>query len=568
MNQTKDYVDAVLNGSIVAGKKIKLAAKRHLNDLARSKDKKYLFYFDNEEAENAIRFIESLPKTDGTALQMAPFQKWIIGELYGWREKETHNRRYDRAFISMARKNSKTYLASGMAANGLLREKQPAKGRQVLFVSNALKQAKLGYDMLASSLNQIRKQSVYMRRRIKVQKQAITDLASDSKAVALAADTSTLDGYAGTTIILDEWHESKTREVYNVLKSGMAQEKNGLLAIVSTSGLNLNVPMYEEYKMLSKVLTGTEKADRYFIAIYELDDKEEVFDQSKWEKANPLLCEPTVKNKMIENIQSDVDLAVKQNTLIPVLVKNFNMWQQAEENSYIAADDWQQGTIATPPKITKRDIYLGVDLSKSNDLTSVSWIIPTGNNKFYCDSHSWVGTKYGLDTKIKRDGIDYLSLERAGECSITKLDSGVIDYDDIFNYVTEFIETNQLNVKALAFDPWNFNALLTKFEKLNYPLIEVRQGTKTLNTPTRTFREQLFAGNIQHSSNKLLAYAVNNAILKYDNSGVQIDKARNANRIDPLAALMNAYVTSMDYYENEVNHEKANSFYKSKNFDF
>ena len=63
--------------------------------------------------------------------------------------------------------------------------------------------------MLSSGLRQVRKQSKYMRQRIKVQKQAITDLETDSQALALASDTSTLDGYAGTTVILDEWHEAK-----------------------------------------------------------------------------------------------------------------------------------------------------------------------------------------------------------------------------------------------------------------------------------------------------------------------------------------------------------------------
>ena len=281
------YVDDVLNGKIKACRKIQLACQRHVNDLERSKSADFPFYYDQDMADKAIRFIELLPKTDGSPLTMQPFQRFIIASLYGWREKETGNRRFDRAFISMARKSGKTYLASGMAALGLLMEKEPAMNRQVLFVSNALKQAKLGYNMLSSELRQIRQQSKAMRKRIKVQKQAITDNLTGSTAVALASDTGTLDGYAGTTIILDEWHEAKDRKVYNVLKSGQANEPNSLLAVVSTSGLNLNVPMHDEYLMLNDVLNGKIKADRYFVAIWELDDREEVYDEANWIKANP-----------------------------------------------------------------------------------------------------------------------------------------------------------------------------------------------------------------------------------------------------------------------------------------
>ncbi len=561
------YVDDVLGGKVVANKKIKLACQRFKDNLKRSKSDDFNFYYDDKQARKAIAFMEQLPKTDGGKLKLQPFQQWIISELYGWREKSTGNRMYTQAFISMSRKNSKTFLASGIGAIGLLMESKPAMNRDVLFVSNALKQAKLGYDMLSSGLRQVCKQSAYMKQRLLIQKQAITDLESNSKAKALASDTSTLDGYAGTTIILDEYHQATNRKVYDVLRSGQIQQPNGLMAIISTAGLNLNCPMYQDYKLYTKVLNGKEKAPRTFIAIWELDDKEEVYNQKNWIKANPLMSEPNVKKTMTEAIQADVDLATKQDNLIPVLVKNFNMWQQASENSYISASDWEKTSI-DEPNLMNKEVYFGVDLSKSNDLTAVSWLVPTGNGHFYCDSHSWIGTKYGLDSKIKRDGIDYRSMERAGECTITKLSSGIIDYDEVFDYIQSLIGKYNWTVKFIAYDPYNFDNLLTKFDKANYPMYEVRQGTKTLNIPTRAFREELFAGNIQHGKNKILSYAVNNAILKIINNGWQIDKARNTNRIDPIAALMNAYVAGMNYYDEAQDTHQTNEYYSSDDFGF
>lgn len=562
------YVDDVLNEKVVAGEKIRLACERFKRDLERSNNDDFPFYYDQHKADKAIKFIEMLPKTDGTKLKMQPFQKWIISELYGWREKSTGYRRYDRAFISMARKSGKTYLASGMAGIGLLMEQVPARNRQVLFVSNALKQAKLGYDMLSSELRQVRQQSKFMRQRVLVQKQAITDLKTDSKAMALASDTGTLDGYAGTTIILDEWHEAKDRKVYNVLKSGQGNEPNSLLAVISTSGLNLNVPMHDEYLMLNDVLKGKTKADRYFIAIWELDNQNEVFNPEMWIKANPLMSEPHVKQRMTEKLQADLDLAEQQNNLTPFLVKNMNMWIQASEDSYIQADDWKQAAVdVSDSDLKQKDIYIGIDLSKSNDLTAVSWLIPLGNNKFYCDSHSWVGTKYGLDTKIKRDGIDYRAMSKRGECTITTLDSGVIDYDDVFNYIKRLVDRYDFKVKKVAYDPYNSTSLITKLEKNNYPLFEVRQGVFTLNVPTRKFRDELFNGNIVHADNKVLAYAVNNAIVKVTNNGWQLDKARNANRIDPIAALIDAYVAGMDHYEQKQKSDDLNAFYTSDFFN-
>lgn len=98
--------------------------------------------------------------------------------------------------------------------------------------------------------------------------------------------------------------------------------------------------------------------------------------------------------------------------------------------------------------------------------------------------------------------------------------------------------------------------------------MEVRQGVFTLNVPTRIFREQLYEGNVIHAPNKLLAYAVNNTILKVDNNGVIINKNKNSNRIDSIAALMNAYTQAMYHFEEIEGRRANNEFYQSDEFGF
>lgn len=563
------YVEDVLSGKITAGRKIQQACQRFKNDLERSKnDDSFPYYYDEKMAHKACQFVQMLPLTNGGKFHLAKYQEWIVSELYGWRVRGTGERRYTQGMVSMARKSGKTYLAASLAAIGLMMENKPAKNRQVLFVSNALKQAKLGYDMLSSSLRQVQKTSRLIRHRVKVQKERITDLPTDSFATALASDTNTLDGYAGTTIILDEYAAAKDRKVYDVLKSGQAQEPNSLLLIISTSGLDLNVPMYSEYKMLSDVLAGKKRADRYFIAIWELDDRKEVTKPKTWVKANPIFEIPAIKKRMQPKIQDDVNLGIAQDDLIPVLTKNFNMWLQAADDSYISVDDWDKAEIEKPD-IRGRDVYIGFDMSKTNDLTAVSWIVPI-DGRFYVDSHSWVGTKYGLDRKIKLDGFNYRAGEKRGECSITTLASGVIDTDDVFTYLQRTIQQNQWNVKAICYDPWNFNNILAKCEKElpDIPLIEVRQGALTLNVPTREFRDNLFQKKIVHNDNQLLRYSMINARIKEDNNGWQLQKkSRNSNsRIDPAAALMNAYVFARTYFDDQEKNKTLNDFYSSPEF--
>ncbi|MZV29335.1 terminase large subunit, partial [Lactiplantibacillus plantarum] len=459
-----DYCNKVLSGEIVANQKIKSACKRELSDRERiNNDDDFNYYFDNKQALKAIKFMSLIPKTDGTRLEMALFQKWIIGELYGWRENGTGNRRYNKAFISMARKNSKTYVASCIAIASLLLEDKPAKNRQILFVSNALKQAKIGYEMVSSELRQVVKLSPALRSTLDIKKKQITKLDDDSFIVPVAGKAETLDGFNPTTAIIDEYHQASNHAIYNVLKSGMGQQKNGLLCIISTSGFNLKGAMFQDYQTMTDILNGKQANDRQFIAIWELDERDEVNDQDCWIKANPLFEVPAVKQLMAENLSNDVATARQQNDLVPVLVKQFNMWYQSNSDSFISHDEWAK-TIVEKPDIQGKKIIFGIDLSKSNDLTSVSWIVPQDDGTYYCDSHSWIATKYGLLEKMKQDNINYKALATAGECDITDLESGVIDYQDIFDFIKRMVTENDLKVEAVTYDPWSFGYLLSQFE--------------------------------------------------------------------------------------------------------
>ncbi|WP_222848609.1 terminase TerL endonuclease subunit, partial [Lactiplantibacillus plantarum] len=344
--------------------------------------------------------------------------------------------------------------------------------------------------------------------------------------------------------------------------------KNGLLCIISTSGFNLKGAMFQDYQTMTDILNGKQANDRQFIAIWELDERDEVNDQDCWIKANPLFEVPAVKQLMAENLSNDVATARQQNDLVPVLVKQFNMWYQSNSDSFISHDEWAK-TIVEKPDIQGKKIIFGIDLSKSNDLTSVSWIVPQDDGTYYCDSHSWIATKYGLLEKMKQDNINYKALATAGECDITDLESGVIDYQDIFDFIKRMVTENDLKVEAVTYDPWSFGYLLSQFEKEDWSLVETSQNNKTLSFPTKQFKEYLLNGQITHPNNHLLAIAVSNSVLIYDSTGnCRINKMKNNEKIDPLAALMNSWVYTSNELIEGTDNEADNEFYTSDEFTF
>lgn len=558
------YFREVHAGTTKVSAKNKAAIERFKSDYKRQDTEGFPYHFDELKAEQAIDFVELMPAKNGEQMTLEPFQRWIIAELFGWRCSDG-TRRYRQAFISMARKNSKSFLMSRLGAIYLLMETQPAMSREIIFVANTSKQAHLSFDLMKSGLLKLTQVSPVVRRRLILNRDEVTDKPTQSHALTLATNLNSIDGYQSDLAIVDEYAEAKTDDLMRVLKSGQVNSENALLAVISTCGNDLSSPMKHEYDFVSKVLNGEVQADRYFIAIWEQDKRAEVYHADKWEKSNPLLHNAERAKVMRPALQSDVDQYSAQGNMLPLYIRNFNMWYQQNSASYISDSDWAKAECQDLPELTG-DIFIGVDLSKSTDLTSVSWVLPTTAGGHYVDSHSFIGTKWGLDTKIKRDRFDYRASAERGECSITELETGLIDYNKVLSFIEGL--ASGYNLQGIYYDPWHFSYLLQEFSDRDYPLIEVRQGQRTLSMPTLTFRDKVFSNEIQHPHNELLGYSINNAILKYDtNNNPIIDKTKESNKIDPVDALLNAW-TGIAIADNDKKESANNDFYTSEEFSF
>lgn len=385
--------------------------------------------------------------------------------------------------------------------------------------------------------------------------------------IPLPSEADRLDGYGGTTCIIDEAHAAKNSEIYNVLESGQGQQKNALLAIISTRGFR-RMFMYQHEQILTKILNKEIQDDRYFIAIYEQDDKEDVISLKNtdlWQQSNPLLAVPEVSEVMLPKLINDVQSAVASDSLAPVLTKNFNLWSDINHDSFINLQTWQSATIAKPD-IDGKHVVFGVDLSKSNDLTSISWLVQLDNGTYYADSHSFVANKDDIVAKGKRERVNYVSLARKGECDISQTDSGVIDYDVIYEWLIDFIKLHNLQVDAISFDPYQMSYLIPRLEKY-YELVPIRQNNKTLSAPTKDFQDKILTKTIVHADNTLLQRAVENGVLVYDSTNsCRLDKRRNSQKIDPLAALLDSYVYLFNSRLEEIKNNADNDYYENLKF--
>lgn len=567
-----EYKKAIDNGAIRAGKRIRQAIERDFRDRKKSKNPDYPYKYDLKKAEKIIKFMELLPTREGKPLQLELFQKWLACELFGWVRKDGEGLKYSEALISFSRKNGKSFFTSLIANYYLLIEQNPPKGKEVLITANTFQQAKITFDMVASELEALKEKSPLVRKRVKINSAEIKDFANNSKVFVKANNLKSLDGFASTLAIADEVAQSTDPRILETIRSGQMRE-NSLLLEISTAGDSFTSPMYEDVQFGYKVLDEKVNADNIFYAIWENDDENEVIkaldDPMILEKSNPLLANEKVRKQMLPILIEHIKNGLARNQLRLVLVKNGNMWQQAKNDAFLEIDDWRATQIKAPD-IRGRKAFIGVDLSKSSDLSSVGFVIPMKveeKNAFFVDSYSFIpATQKGLEAKSRKDHFDYSSAISRNEATRTTEESGVVNYRQVVSFINDYVFKNKLDVQGLGYDNWFSSAIVPDLKLTGWNLVEVRQGRPTLSEPIIFFREGIKKGTIKHRENHLLSYSALNAIVVPDsNDNLLLDKKQNGLKIDPMASILDAWVLSWDWYS-KTHHDSK--YYSSDKFSF
>lgn len=572
------YATKVVSGDIIAGKKVILACQRHLDDLERQGDDDFGYVYIPERASTAVQFMELLPDiSTGEPVKMAGFQKFIVYSLYGWYRKEDNSlRRFNKALISMARKSGKSFLISGIGIFEFLAGKHPVQNRQIYCTAQSREQSGIVFNMVVQRLDGLMSKSEAVRGQVRKVRNEITHLPSYSILKPLSKDTGNINGLAPTLSILDEYGASKDNSMMEVLESGAMLQENMLTLIISTAYFDLNSPMYtQEYKHGEKILNKEIEQDNYFVLVYEQDDEKEIYDEDLWIKSNPLMEVDSIRETLVRNLRERFKEKVAMDDLLGLIVKNFNMWKQGDKDSFLPIKEWN-ACETDPVDITGKQAYIGIDLSRINDLTAISFVYPLDHEKFYVDNHSFVATTGGLEQKSSRDKIDYQLLIDKGYATGSRLKSGFIDYTQVIEYIEEHIRVYDLDVVAICYDPHMMEKFLPEWEKrfdgtdlIDIPFIEVGQSFMNLSEPIKDFQLQVYERNVLHSNNPNLNIAVNNAVIRYDNNrNIILDKKKAREKIDPLVALVTAWAEAKDHEYKEMDMKQLEEYILSDDFGF
>ena len=526
------------------------ACERFLNDLKKSGTKEFPYIFDEEKA---LRFFEwaALHKHTkgvlaGEPIEFTPIQRFIFGNVYGWVHQDTGLRRFRKAYWQVARKNAKSQSLAIVGDYELMALGEPMS--EVYIGATKSMQAKIIYNEVVAML----KRCPLLKGKWHESYGVIRHPKSDSILRALSKDDGkTGDGLNPQCGLIDEYHAHPTDEILEVINTGMVARRQPLLFIITTAGTNFGGPCYRvEYPLVEKILDPSLDFDvaDYFCMVNELDRgpegnlTDDVKDEECWVKANPIAA--TYPEGMA-NIRSKLASALESpEKMESFLTKNMNLWVNQSAMSYMDMAKWKERGAITkiPVDLYGRSAYVGIDLSKRIDLTAAGIIVPIDVDsaiQYVVRAHGFI-PEDTVAVHEKTDKVPYRAWAKAGYLTITPGD--VVDYRFIESWIHETTDDLGVNVKELCYDPYNATHFAQDFDAQGITTVEVRQGMRTLSEPTKAFREEAYRGNILHEPNPLLDWAISNAVTKRDhNENIILDKEKSTNRIDPIAAVINAF---------------------------
>ena len=375
----------------------------------------------------------------------------------------------------------------------------------------------------------------------------ITHIKSGSFIKPLSREAKNTDNANNPSLaIVDEYKDHVTSEIYDNLESGMVRP-NALIVIISTAGTNLNSPMMFEYQYVSKILNPELKEvenEEYFIMICEMEQNDDIKDASLWIKANPIVATSEYGRETIigSKLKSALDAPEKMRVF---LTKNMNMWVNMREDGYMRMDKWNEcAEDFTFEKFRGMECIVGVDLSVKEDLTSIAFEF-LKDGKFYFIQHSWM-PQVTYDKRMREGKYRFDLWVDQGVLSIC--DGWSNDFDEIRLYMEEIKQKYNIRIKELCFDPANATLFINQLEKeYGYKCVEIRQGALTLNEPTKDLRSCVFEDRVRHPKNDgLMDWTMGNCVTyQHKQEWIMLDKKRSAEKIDPIAAMVDAHTRGM-----------------------
>lgn len=573
-NVRSQYTDAgtvycfdVLDSKVMAGYDIKLACFRHLQDLSRQNTSEFPYHYSSTEVTKILRFASICPEIKTKRpVKLMGWQKFVLAMLVGWRN-ENDDKRFTRAIISVARHNGKTYLMSIITLYSYLIESLGESSQQFLVSSINFKQTSQLMSYVKQMLIDLAQKEPFKdliddldinQKSLASQSDIIVSPKTFSKILAVTYESGQYDSFHFKTAIGDEFADPKVADNQKTSKitSGQVDVTNKQFIQIATAYPDATVPFrQDEQRIVAKMEADYKReGENYLVLNWSQDSEDEIYKPATWEKSNPLLGMAEKHDKLILDIKNERDNDLLAGNVIDFQNKSMNVWTQQSVDSFLTLDDVERAVISDFDR-DNRQVYIGFDYSMFSDNTALAFIYPyieNGKKKWHVEQHSFIPwQKAGsIDIKEKQDGINYRELAKQGYCTITSHPQGLINNEQVYTWLLEYIERHHLEVIFFGYDAWGATPAIKQMEiNTSYPLEAIRQRTSELKDPTKFLQKIFVESSVTRLDDKIMAKALLNARIIEDKIGIQVDKAQATMKIDVVDAIIDALYQGMYHFE-------------------
>ena len=285
---------------------------------------------------------------------------------------------------------------------------------------------------------------------------------------------------------------------------------------------------------LANILKGEYQAPHISIFHYKLDDIEEVNNPAMWIKAQPNIGKTVTYDVYHLDVERAEKAPASRND---ILAKRFGIPMEG----YTYFFTYEETLPHVPRDFWGGVCSLGADLSQGDDFCAFTFLFPLRNGSFGVKTRSYITSL----TLMKLPGAMRAKYDEfINEGSLHIMEGRVLDMMEVYDDLDEFIQTAEYDVRTLGYDPYNAREFVTRWESENGPfgLTKVTQGAKTESVPLGELK--IFAEErALIFDQELMSFAMGNAVTLEDTNGNRkLQKKRAEEKIDNVAAMMDAYV--------------------------
>lgn len=525
-------------------------------------------YYDDKAIDGFISFVEDeMTLVDGADVTMLPSFKLWAEDLLAWyyyseesvwipelRRKEVitvKRRLINKQYLIVGRGAAKSMYMAFMQAYFLTIDTNTT---QQIVTAPTMKQSDETMSPIRTAISRAKgplfkyltsgniRSTTYTKQNLASTKEGIKNFLTNSVIEVRPMSIDKLQGARSKYNTVDEWLSGKTREDVITAIEGGASKSNDYIIIAASSEGTVRAGVGDSIKMeLLKILRGDFNDPHTSIWYYRLDELEEINDPNMWIKANPNIGATVSYNAYEKDVALAESNPAKRNE---ILAKRFGI--PVEGFTYFFT--YEDTLVHSPKDFDGMTCIMGADLSQGDDFTAFTFLFPLPDGRFGVKTLSFVSAKrvakLPTATQIRYD-------EFVSEGSLIIKDDTTLNMSEIFDEVVDYIEEHDYDVSAFGYDTYNAELFLKRWEteQGSYNMEKVIQGARTESAPLGDLkhlaeeRELLF-------DQQLMSFAMGNAIAAVDNNGnYKLSKERAMDKIDNMAALLDAYVAYQRHRE-------------------